>query len=451
VSPAQSRKSRLKDTGPPLSPLPPPLKTPEGVWRWVLPVLLLLYIGLAATHAGSVPTGNTGYQNAPDEAAHVAYAQSIAAGHLPTKVEVDQDPKKQSYEWHQPPLYYLLARCFLPFGPKGMRAVSILCGLAGILLIYRAGRLLLPDYPLAGIVAAGIAALTPGHIAITSTVNNDALLEVCFSGVLLLWISALRSGFTLWRAGWIGIVISAAILTKLTGLLLLPLALLALILLWRNGESPADIGRGAAWMLLLVLLVCGWWFVRDYRLYGEWVPVGAFSSAFSGTVRSQDVVSGRIPIPGGESWAGYAWLVLRWTFMSFWAVFGTPRSALIGAPVFLPDQVYWLMGLVCVAAFCGLVKLHLERKSAFTEVQRYALWILFATLGLVTLSLALFLRQYFQPQGRYLYPAMLPICLMLALGWRAVFPQRYANAACGGLLAFLAVLAVAFIRYVLPP
>ncbi|HLV78694.1 MAG TPA: glycosyltransferase family 39 protein [Chthonomonadaceae bacterium] len=450
MSPLPSRKSRLKDSGPPLSPLPPPLKSPGRAWRWALPALLLLYLGLAVAHAWSVPTGNTGYQDAPDEAAHVAYAQALAAGHLPTQEQANLDPKKQSYEWHQPPLYYLLARCFLMFGLKGMRAVSILCGLVGILLIYGAGRLLLPDYPLVGIVAAGIAALTPTHIAITSTVNNDSLLEVCFSGVLLLWIHALRSGFTLWRAGWIGIVIGAAILTKMTGLLLLPLALLALALLWRNGEPAAEIGRGALWMLLLTAIVCGWWFVRDWRLYGQWVPVGAFSSAFSGTVRAQDVVAGQIPIPGADSWPGYVWLTLRWTFMSFWAVYGTPLSAQVGAPRFLPDQAYWLMGLVCALAFGGLLKLHRERKTAFTEVQRYGLWLLFATIGVVGLSLSLFLKQYFQPQGRYLYPALLPICLLLALGWRTVFPQRYADLASGGLLALLAALALAFLRYVLP-
>jgi 4-amino-4-deoxy-L-arabinose transferase-like glycosyltransferase len=406
-------------------------------------MLLLLYLGLALAHAHLVPTGETGYQNAPDEAAHVVYARVVASGHLPTQRTMASDP--HGYEWHQPPLYYCLAACFVPLGEREMRLASILCGLAGILLIYQAGRLLFPNDPLLATVAAGIAALTPGHIAITSTVNNDTLLEVCFSGALLILIGALRSGFTTARAIWLGIALGAAILTKLTGLLLLPVLALALLLLWRAGEAPRLLLRGAAWTVLMALTISGWWFVRNRQIYGEWLPLHAFQQAFGGTAQARDIVAEL-----GGSWGRYLLLVTQWTFQSFWAAYGSPQTARTGVPLFLPAQLYLLMAGVCLASLVGLARLHLRRRTAFTETQRLALCLLFATILVVTLAFLAFILRYFQTQGRYLYPAMLAICLVLALGWKAVFPPRYTPLACGMLLALLAAMALGLLRYVAP-
>ncbi len=440
-----SRAARRKPAGtpgPPLSPLPPPSQPPKGPWRWAAPLLLLLYLALASWHALTLPTGQTGYQNAPDEAAHVVYVRTLASGHLPTRAASAGNPI--GYEWHQPPLYYALAACFLPGGERALRFASILCGLAGLLLIYRAGRLIFPNEPILAVLALGIAALTPTHIAITSTVNNDALQEVCFSAALLILSGAFLGGFTPWRAGWLGVVLGAALLTKATGLLLLPLLLFALLLLWRAGEAPKDLLRGTAWMLVVVLALTGWWFVRNAQLYGEILPLHAFEESFAGTVQAKDMAQAL----GG--WGAYLLFMAGGIFKSFWAVFGTPRDVAVGRPRFLPDQVYWLYGAVSLTAFAGLIVLHFRRKTAFTETQTAIIWVLFATVGLVAASFFAFILKYFQMQGRYLYPAMLPLSLLMALGWRAVFPMQYKSLASGFLLVVLAALAFTYLHTVTP-
>ncbi len=448
MSRALRRKERLSDPGPPLSPLPPPTQAPKGLWRYALPLLLLLYVGLAGAHLTLAPTGQTGYQNAPDEAAHVAYVRAVAHGRLPTRASAQNDP--QGYEWHQPPLYYGLAAPLLSFGPRAVRLASILCGLAGLGLIYRAGRLLFPDNPQTALLATGIAALTPAHVAITSTVNNDALLEVCCSFALLTLFASLRGGFTTARAGWLGLALGAAILTKATGVLLLPFILIALVLLRRGGEPLPNLLRGLGWTLTVAFALCGWWLARNFHLYGEPLPLQAFRASFGGTVQAADVASGRVPGLDVGGWGGYYALAALWTFQSFWAVYGTPRSALIGAPRFLPAQFYGLLAAFVAAGLAGLTRLHFRRKTDFTEAQRTAITLLFGWLALIGVAFVLFLRQYFQTQGRYLYPAMLPICLLLALGWQAVIPPRYASLANGLLLALLFTLSLAFLNYVAP-
>lgn len=440
MSRASRRKPLLSDPGPPLSPLPPPAEALEGSWKFALPVILLFYVLLAGLHAYRVPSGATGYQNAPDEAAHLTYVRSIAQGKLPTRSSAAGDPF--GYEWHQPPLYYALAAPLLPLGEKGMRTLSLLCGVVSLILIYRTARFLFPNHAEVAPLAAGIAAFIPTHIALTSTFNNDALLELCVSATLWQLFLAMRQGFSLWRAGWLGVLLGAACLTKVNALLLFPVVGFGLFLLWRNGEPLPSLLRGAAWSLAVCMTVCGWWYGRNLSLYGELLPVKAFGEAFAGTAQAKDMAASL----GG--WGNYWMLVSEWSFKSFWAVFGTAESARIGKPVFLPDQVYLLFLLLTGMMIVGLSILHFRAKKEFDQVQRYAIWVLFLMLGLTGLSFLLFLMRYFQTQGRYLYPAMLPIAILFALGWRAVLPEKYQRTGSGLLVGLLAALSGLLLRFV---
>ena len=438
------RKPLLSEPGPALSPLLPAVATLQGAWKYAVPLLLIFYVICAGLHASWVPAGQTGYQNAPDEAAHVTYARTLSAGHLPTQALADKDVTGQSYEWHQPPLYYAWAALFLPLGPQAMRLASVLPGLACLLILYRAARLLLPGEPLTAITALGIAALLPTHIAITSTINNDVFLESCFSAILLLLLQCLLRGLTLWRAGWIGVVLGLALLTKATALVLLPVIAAGFLLMRRAGETYANLARAAALLGVWAAVISGWWFARNLHVYGELLPLKAFDRAFAGTTLTKDMM----PRVGG-AWA-YTQAVTSMTFESFWAVYGSDRSAhqYKGWPLFLPEQIYLLPLLVVAVAGAGLMRLHFVRGRIYTEAQRLFLCLLITTLALTALSFILFLTKYFQTQGRYLYPAMLPLCLLLAMGWLAAFPDKYKTLAVGCLLGVMSLLTLLFLSSV---
>ena len=439
MSRSPRRKPLLSTPGPPMSPLPPTPRPPPGAWKYSLPILLLAYLLLAGLHAMWVPVGQTAYQNAPDEAAHVRYARSVASGHLPTQASSALDTSGQAYEWHQPPLYYAWVALFSPFGAQGMRCASILLGLAAIGLIYATVRLLFPDDPILAAAATGFAALLPSHVAILSTVNNDVLLEVWFSLCLWLLAQSLLRGFTLWRAGWLGVILGLALLTKVTSLLLLPVVLFALLLMWRGGEPAVNLARGLIWALTVMLLLSGWWLLRNQQLYGELLPLNAFNKAFSGTAQASRFI-------GRYGALGYFQGVSFNSFLSFWAVYGNKASAAhFGEQLFLPLEVYILPLIVLLGALAGMTRLHFTRKTAFTEAQLRFLWILMLTLCLVAASFSLFLTRYFQAQGRYLYPAMLPISVMLSMGWLACFPAKYKPHAAMALFAILAVLMLLFL------
>jgi len=451
-----SRRKPLQLTVPPLSPLPPPTARLSTFWHVVTVLLACAYVGLTVGHLYTTPVAlseTVNYINAPDEAAHLGYIRALSEGNrLPSR----DDRQYPTYEWHQPPLYYLLGVPFYGAGAHAVRYLSLAFGLLGLLLIFRTARRLFPDDPALAVFAMGFAALLPMRQAITAAVGNDAMAEFVFSVTLMLLMEAFHSGFTLRRAGYLGVALGLALLTKATGLLLLPVVLAALFLLWREGETPEAVVKGGLWLLALAALLCAPWYVRNIQRYREFTPMRAFLREFAGTSKAVDWIGKNplavdpwtgalVPAEEAMSRAGYLQLVVHWTFRTFWAAYTPPRDAAVGVPRFLPPTVYLLYALFTLAALAGLIRLGVRHRTDFTARQRRVLALLFLTLFLVAASFAGFVWTFFQAQGRYLYPALLPLSLLGALGFRALFPSGYRDAATGLMLAVFLLLALAFL------
>ncbi|CEK14090.1 PMT family glycosyltransferase, 4-amino-4-deoxy-L-arabinose transferase [Chthonomonas calidirosea] len=406
-----------------------------------LPLLILLFIYLcgALIHAWLVPIGQTGYQDAPDENAHAQYVRTLSLGHLPSFRDWQNDATKQNYEWHQPPLYYLLALPFYRMGYRAVRLLSIFCGAIVIVLTYLVGRNLFPDRDLLAFLGAGIVALLPGHIMLTSVINNDALLEVWFAAAFLAMVVSLREGLTLSRSCWIGLSLGLGLITKVTAILLIPVFLFFLWLMHLSGQQTRKLVISAAVVSCMSLLVAGWWYIRNVIVYGELFPLKEFSQTFAGTAQAS-VVAQHL---GG--WGSYWWHSLLWSFMSFWAVFGTPKLAAQGIPAYLPGTVYLLTALISLMMVVGLARVHLRRKG-FATYQIHGIWLLMASVGIVGIAFIVFLSHYFQVQGRYMYPVILPLGILMSLGWwgiwRDILPERYLKVACYLLLALLGALSL---------
>jgi hypothetical protein len=145
----------------------------------------------------------------------------------------------------------------------------------------------------------------------------------------------------------------------------------------------------------------------------------------------------------------YAFL-LRFTFESFWARFGW---------LTLPVGQVWYDALLggCALALAGLAVAALRwwRWPDSRPVAGRTLAVLgLAALATSTMALLPYLAGALPqewPQGRYLYPAVLPLALLLTLGVRAWLPDRLAAP---GLLAVVAGLAafdtVCLVGHLLP-
>ena len=411
----------------------------ERLTRGLLAGLVLVYLLLAGAYCAVTPAA-TPEQHNPDENAHMQYIQTLASGHLPIFTDV-----MHGYENHQPPLYYALATpIYLAAHGRGevaatraVRAVSILLGALLILASYRCVRVMFPDDPWLALAAAAALGLLPGNVALSASVTNDALTNLVLVVGLGLLAKLVTAADPKERQRWalrLGVTLGAGIWTKTSTLLLFPTVLLACYLLAsRSLTTGAQAGRAAATACGLGILLGLPWLGRNQLLYGDPLAQHVFVSAFSNTAQAGDIARGLY----GGSILSYLGGVAQWTFASFWGGFDSllifwgqdPRAHLHptdrGAYSFLghsPPSPYTPLALLCLAAGLGLFRA-LGRRAALTPLQRVllaAFAVLTALTGVVFLR---FILTFFQAQGRYWYPALLPLAFFFVLGLRGLLPR----------------------------
>lgn len=407
-----------------------------------LAALLALFVALAAAYNAVTPLFE-----APDERDHVSYANWLAnGGGLPHLVA---DRAAVGEIW-QPPLYYaLVAAVIAPIDRAGFpitaplsddwlagstyvahyhragegfpwhgtalathiaRFVSTALGLITVLATYAIGRRLLPGYAL---VAAALVALNPQFVFMSAAVNNDNLV-IALSAVVL-WLLArlitdLEPDGRPRDPGWreyvaLGALWGLAALAKLTGLTLgSVIGLTLLYLAWRR-RSWRPLLWGGALVGATLLLVCGWYFWRNWQLYGDPLAWQQMLDVTGGLVREE-----LLPWPD----------TLRYTVFllySYWAIFGYG--------VFAPDSFYLMtkiiMGLMALGLALRIVR---DLRTGLTP-SRAGLWLM----GVWSLTVFLFLLRWMRQidatnQGRLLFPAVAALGVLGAAGLATLEGRR---------------------------
>jgi hypothetical protein len=415
--------------------------------RRAMRVMVILYLFIAGSYASTIPLGK-----GPDETAHVRYIESLAQDHhLPVFDPAHPDP---NYEFHQPPLYYLLC---LPVynlshgGDSGQQAVrffTLLLSLPLIYLTFALGRRLAPDDPWVGVAAASVVAFLPMQLSIATTIGNDALTEVLAAGLLLLLISYVTAAAR-HRSGEAqappsanamvsaGVLMGLAMLTKSIAVLLLPVAWLAALFAargpdgyrWRPMLVRAALATGVA------LIICGWWLVRNQMLYGDLLAQKAFLRAFEGLRPSPQSFMQQFHVTSVGSYIGQ---VIIWTMASATGVFGPVHGNRFA---FFPYYIYLTTGVTALVAAFGFAR-YLGR-TKLADWQRQGWWLSGAFALLLLGSFVRFNLSFFQAQARYLYPVLPAAAVAYCLGLAALFPLRWRDPILIAASALLAALAFA--------
>jgi 4-amino-4-deoxy-L-arabinose transferase-like glycosyltransferase len=329
------------------------------------------------------------------------------------------------YEFHQPPLYYLLAAPVYALSGGALlplRLLSVVLGAVLVVVAYLVGKAVYPDLAWPALGVAALIAFLPQHIAMTAGVENDTLAELLLAFILLRLVRWLkRDGFGP-RGSLIltGALIGLALLTKAGIYIAVPLALVAVWLKafprGAKGKSRLQVRPALAALLCLLLpaLLLGLpWFVRNALEYGGLDVLGLqqHDRVVAGQPRTADVLadSGILPT---------AWAFLNTTFRSFWGQFGWMAVPMDG-------RVYdalWLLSIVAGLGFLfGLVEAR-ERGPFSPSI------LLLACSGLLTLATFLgYNLSFYQAQGRYLFPALIPIGLGGAVGLNNTLRKRDAQ------------------------
>jgi len=397
-----------------------------------LGLIVLAYLAIGALYAVNTPAWQV-----PDEPAHYNYIRYIAqTGTLPVLQAGDYDQAylerlksnrfppdlpidSVRYESYQPPLYYLLLTpIFIIFGGAliPLRLFSLVLGAGVIGFAFLVVRELFPARPLLALTAAGFIAFIPQHVAMMAGVNSDSLAELVMGAGLWMAVKGTNGTEGTWSGRkWefaLALAVGAAFLTKVTVYPLAVVAAFAILLRWIR-QRPVVEWRAARLLIFDLLLVFVPALLLGALYWGRNVAVYGWPD-FLGAIRHGAVVQGQprtsewIVIYGSEE---VARRFVTTTFQSFWGQFGWMG-------VVMDWRVYMALGLYSALLAVGAVAALRGHWSLVIDHQRHSLTILGVS-GLLTLAVYLYYNVSFvQHQGRYLFPALIPLGLAAAVGIR---------------------------------
>ncbi len=438
-----------------------------------LAVLLLARFLLGLLYAAVTPPFE-----ASDEITHYPVVRYIAA----TRTLPVQDPAQETrwkQEGSQPPLYYAIGALLTgwidtadyeanavlnPFAQVGIpgtthnvnhvahppgqslwqggtvlaiyliRWLSALMGVAAVYFTYRLAAEAAPRRPAVALLAAALVAFNPMVLFINASVNNDTLVMLLAAAALWLVARDLNdaSPGPRWRRTVaLGVIAGLAALTKVSGAALIPVIALAVTFAaWRLRDWRSWWLRGFA-LSVIVLALAGWWYARNYLLYGELLGLQRMSQ-----------IAG--PRPAGF---GLADLIPEWGsfWRAGWGVFGA-------FDILAPAWFFTLVVAFSALALGGLAMLAGRRLLRRRLPRNWPLHFIFLTFlvisfaGLVRWSLLTM-----GSQGRLLFGAGSVIAFYLALGFLAWLPRQWQTLAAAIPTAGLALCAAGIAAFTIAP
>ena len=391
---------------------------------------------------------------ANDELDHTRYIEYIVAhGALP-RISV-----ANGHESHQPPLYYLMAAgwqkllgvpAFTPSATANpriaaedgtgrflellhnytpvqhrdavylheIRLLSVLFGLATVLVAYGCARMLLTRAS-AALATGLVVALFPKQLVVDSVVTNDSLVITLCALALFLFLQsekARREGGSRRRA-WLVLAMGTALgLAAITKYNSLPVAGLLLVLtaIPAVRQTKAGAGRGLVGRGLVAPGLAGtgflatslWWFIRNKVLYGQFLASRA-SLAYLRAWLAPLVV----PVPWTNTHR-FLHFVPAQLFRSTWYDGGWNQFAL---PKWMSAGL-WALAAVSIVSAGAAFRRRATSGSFSPWVSGPALW---ATVGSVLAGIAAVLiiaKTTTQAEGRVAFVGLVGFALLLVVG-----------------------------------
>jgi len=420
-----------------------------------LGVLLAAFVGLGLIYSLTTPLFE-----APDESSHFFFAWHLAqTGSIPVLRAGELD--LWAHEAGQPPLYYAAVAALIhrldsrdapaylrrnpqanvgdpnspgnknvfihtdwekfPFNSTVLaiyiaRWVSLLFGAWAVGATFWLAHDLKREW---AAPAAATVAFLPQFLFLSGACTNDTAIAATATTGLVFLLRALRGPLTGRNLLGLGLSVGLALLAKSAGVLMLLLAIYltgAMVLARRLSPRQGLIILGV--MLLGALGLAGWWYARNWRLYGELTGQGAILLALG--VRTHPPTTWQAMI--GE---------FRGLVVSFWGLFGW-------FSILLPLSVYPGLAVMTVASLAGLALQTFRRSweaAAFQGVLSLTAWT-----GLVFAGLVAWTLKALASQGRLMFPAVGAVAVLLVAGLEALFPRGLGRWLMPGALFIISVL-----------
>jgi len=264
--------------------------------------VVLLYVCFGLIHVFALHIYKPG-----DEKRHTQYVVVLESqDRLPTIEETRAA--------NHPPLYYgLIAKTAMRgvesvdgIGQKvrWARIISLAFGAIALVYAFLIVRLMLPGYPALAVHATAIMAVIPSYANASAALGNDSLALASQFAMIYAALVILLRGPNWPRCLQLALYLSMVALARVSGVLVIPTALLAVVAgaWWHlEGSRSRRVGLAlliAGALLVSVILSSGWFYLRNVSTSGD--PTG--QAAILEQVRHHPVRSALAVIFDGSKW-----------------------------------------------------------------------------------------------------------------------------------------------------
>ena len=188
----------------------------------------------------------------------------------------------EGWQMFQSPLYYLISAALWHFSLSRwfdtqtamllLRIIPLLCGLLQVELAYRAAKTVFPQTQVLQVWGTIIGGFLPMNLYISQVVGNEplsGLLSACVLVAGFVMLTSEREVLPEWYFAFMGLALGLSLLTKVTAvLLILPSGILLIYALHDRGQSPGYISVRVLEVIGIVIVVSGWYYLRN------WIELG---------------------------------------------------------------------------------------------------------------------------------------------------------------------------------
>ena len=235
----------------------------------------------------------------------------------------------------------------------------------------------------------------PQFCFISSMISNDNLSNLISALAILAILKYLRAPGNISNVMILGIVAGLGLITKKTFLFIFPvLIIMNILMIYRKDISFKKTILNFLIILVFILLISGWWYYRNYTLYGEFFLTKTEMITAPFHVQIKPLLSFYFINP-----------FIPGMFASFVGVFGWMNMPL---PVFTYFVYFFFFLLTLfgyIKTFPVLLKKH---KNIFSF-----LLLVFCFGGIIYYN-----TMYSQFQGRFLFPVLSVMSVMMVMGYK---------------------------------
>lgn len=382
---------------------------------------------------------------APDEQMRYLLPQFIFDnGYLPNGFDASIRPEYGQHNW-----YYGVSYGFAPYGSSlfavaNMKLVALFTSDPGTLLIaarfssvcFGAGTVLLClrigqrifARPQMKYLLAVFCGFLPQFAFLSSYLNCDAMATFCVALIIFCWFKTKETDYSLLSCAALGLSIGLCLMSYYDayGAIMASIIVIIYELLARqksriNPSSPIPLRKIASRLLTIAacaFAVAGWFFIRNAILYdGDFL--GLRSSNLSSEIFAEpgwkpserdtprsmglsvvDMLS--------QPYSGMYWPSL--VFKSFIAAFGYMN-------IFVDNGIYFCYAALIVAGIVLFILRMVMGRKGIKIPAAYLIGLLLCVAIPFVLSVYNSWSGDFQPQGRYLMPALVPFMILVTMGY----------------------------------